>query len=74
MPDQGEAWYSLGLLLAEMARYGDAAGSLSRAAALMPGRPRIHYNRALVLQQLGRNPEAEARCAKPIDWTRGTSG
>ena len=59
MPDQGEAWYSLGLLLAEMQRYGDAAGSLSRAAALMPGRPRIHYNRALVLQQLGRNPEAE---------------
>jgi len=54
----GEAWYSLGLLLAERERLQEAAGVMRRAAALT-GNPRHFYNWGLILQNLNRPREAE---------------
>jgi tetratricopeptide (TPR) repeat protein len=59
-PDQGEAHYSLGLLLAEGQRIEEAALHLGRAAELLPARARVRCNQALALQHLGRRDEAEA--------------
>jgi len=58
-PDNAEAYYSLGLLLAEMGRIDDAIVHLGRAAELMPERPRVSYNYGLALQRGGRMKEAE---------------
>ena len=59
-PDEGELFYSLGLLLAEVGEGEAAADALERAGALMPERGRVHYNRGVLLTQLGRSEEAEA--------------
>jgi tetratricopeptide (TPR) repeat protein len=64
-PAMGEAYYSLGLLLAEEAerapaRIADAAEELRRAAALLPDRARVQYNAALALERAGRRREALA--------------
>ncbi len=58
-PDDGELYYSLGLLLAEDNRYPEAASKLGKAAELMPKRARVHYNHGLALQHLGRRVAAE---------------
>lgn len=50
---EGELWYSLGLLLAEIGEIDKAADALAEAAANLPGRPRVRYNLALARQQLG---------------------
>ena len=63
-PDEGELYYSLGLLLAEEKRYPEAASNLGRAAKLMPKRPRVHYNHGLTLQHLGRRSGAEIALLK----------
>ncbi|MCH7914994.1 MAG: tetratricopeptide repeat protein, partial [Deltaproteobacteria bacterium] len=63
-PDEGELYYSLGLLLAEEKRYPEAASNLGRAAMLMPKRPRVHYNHGLALQHLGRRSGAEIALLK----------
>jgi tetratricopeptide (TPR) repeat protein len=56
----GEIHYSLGLLLAEdETRLPDAAEHLSKAAELLPDRPRVAYNLGLALQKLGRLDDAE---------------
>jgi predicted Zn-dependent protease len=56
----GEAYYSLGLLLAEDgARLPEAAEQLAKAAELVPDNPRIHYNYGLALQKLDKPAEAE---------------
>jgi tetratricopeptide (TPR) repeat protein len=57
--DTGELHYSLGLLLAEEERLEEADRHLARATELLPGRPRVRYNRALLLQRLGRDSQAE---------------
>jgi tetratricopeptide (TPR) repeat protein len=57
-PDQGEIYYSLGLLLAEEERLAEATELLGNAVRLLPGRARIRYNYALALQQLGRPEES----------------
>jgi predicted CXXCH cytochrome family protein len=59
VPNQGELYYSLGLLLAEERRLEEAAGELGKAAELLPHRARVRYNYALALQHLGRRAEAE---------------
>jgi tetratricopeptide (TPR) repeat protein len=59
-PDEGELYYSLGLLMAEMERPEDAADELMRAATRLPDRPRVHYNAGLALLGVGRAAEAEA--------------
>jgi len=59
-PKLAEAHYSLGLLLAESKqRLPEALELLTRAAELESGNPRIHYNRGLALQTLGRHAQAE---------------
>lgn len=59
-PKQGEAYYSLGLLLAENEhRLPDAATMLSTAAKLLSDNPRVLYNYGLALQKLGRIEPAE---------------
>jgi tetratricopeptide (TPR) repeat protein len=57
--DKGELHYSLGLLLAEEQRLEEADRHLALAAELLPGRARVRYNRALLLQRLGRDAQAE---------------
>lgn len=59
-PNEGELYYSLGLLLAEEERLGHAAEALGHAARLMPQRARVRYNLALALDRLSRDREAEA--------------
>ncbi len=59
-PELAEAYYSLGLLLAENEqRLEEASRFLAEAAKLAPQNPRIHYNYGLALQKLGRADEAE---------------
>jgi predicted CXXCH cytochrome family protein len=69
-PDDGDLHYSLGLVLAEEKRLGEAAEALGRAAALLPGRARVRYNHALALQHLGRRPEAEAELLAAAELDR----
>ncbi len=59
-PKSADAYYSLGLLVAEESnRLAEAANYLSEAAKLAPGRARIHYNYGLALQRLGKMAAAE---------------
>jgi len=58
-PEEGEAHYSLGLLLAEIGKLEEAHSSLAAAVRLLPNRPRVRYNYALILQHLGLRAEAE---------------
>jgi Flp pilus assembly protein TadD len=59
--------YSLGLLLAEMKRYDEAAVYLEKASKGMPAQGRIHYNLGLLFQQLRRDLEAEAELVKALE-------
>lgn len=59
-PDDGELYYSLGLLLAESQQYTPALNALDKATALLPERTRVAYNYALVLQQVGKVDQAES--------------
>jgi predicted CXXCH cytochrome family protein len=65
-PDDGEMRYSLGLLLAEDARYVESAAELGRAAALFPDRARVALNHGLALQHLGRMNEAERELRRAL--------
>lgn len=63
-PRVGEAWYSLGLLLAETAgndpaRTAQIAPTLAKAAQLMPTHPRVHYNAAIAFQRADQPDSAE---------------
>jgi Flp pilus assembly protein TadD len=59
-PKLAEAYYSLGLLVAEDSkRLAEAAKLLTKATELAPQNSRMHYNRGLALQNLGRVDEAE---------------
>lgn len=60
-PEEGELYYSLGLVQAEMNQLAGATVSLERAANLLPTRPRVRYNYALALQRLGRRSQAETQ-------------
>ena len=51
-PEQYEAAYSLGLLLAEMGRYAEAESYLARAAAGMPGHPGARRNLSAIREYL----------------------
>lgn len=67
-PNYAEAHYSLGLLLAEVpARLDEALAALTKAAELAPQNSRMHYNRGLALQTLGRTEQAEAALRKAFE-------
>ncbi len=77
--ENGEAYYSLGLLIAENEnRMEDAVQALGRAAELSPENARIHYNYGLALQKLERWGEAEEalkeslRISGPDEQSLGT--
>jgi tetratricopeptide (TPR) repeat protein len=57
-PENGEAWYSLGLLLAEQEKFREAADALGEAARRLP-RARVHYNHGVALQKIGALAQAE---------------
>jgi len=58
-PQYSQAWYSLGLLYSEQKKYEPAVDAFSKAIAREPDNLRIYYNKALCLQKLGLNKEAE---------------
>jgi Tfp pilus assembly protein PilF len=58
--DLYEVHYSLGLLLAEMQRYPEAAKHLERAAEGMPSYARVHYNLGQMWDFLGEARKARA--------------
>ena len=59
-PDQADAHYSLGLVLAEdETRLQEAALALAAAARLAPANARVRYNCGLALRKLGRLGDAE---------------
>ena len=54
MPEWGDGFYSLGLLVAENpSRLKEASSILKTAAKKMPNHPRVHYNLGISLWQLG---------------------
>lgn len=57
--NQGELYYSLGLLFAEESDYKNSAAMLANAIRLMPANARVYYNASLALQQLGNLNQAE---------------
>lgn len=59
LPQEGEFFYSLGLLYAERERMPLAAEHLRRAAELMPMRPRVQYNAGLAEQHLDQRERSE---------------
>jgi tetratricopeptide (TPR) repeat protein len=71
-PKLGEAYYSLGLLIAEdETRLDEAAKLLATACDQLPQNPRIHYNRGLAEQKLGHAKEAEASLVRATQLAPG---
>ena len=58
-PEQYDAAYSLSLLLVASGQREEALTYLDQAARGLPGRSRVHYNRGLLLAQMGRDEDAE---------------
>ncbi len=63
-PGNGEGWYSLGLLRAEVRNDKGAAQALARASGLMPRRARVRYNYGQALKRLGQVAEADEALTK----------
>jgi tetratricopeptide (TPR) repeat protein len=66
-PDNGDLYYSRGLLRAEMGRVELALDDLLQAGRRLPRRPRVHYNGGLLLQQLGRLEHAETSLRRAVE-------
>jgi len=66
-PEMHEIAYSLGLLLAEMKKYDQAAIYLEKAAMGMSEHARVHYNLGLLLQYLQRDNKAEQALLKALE-------
>ena len=66
-PQLHEVSYSLGLLLAELGKYQEAAEMLGRAANGMPEYTRPRYNQALALLKLQRYEEGEQALLKTLE-------
>ncbi|MGD9335614.1 MAG: multiheme c-type cytochrome [Desulfobacterales bacterium] len=66
-PELHEIAYSLGLLLAEMKKYDQAAIYLGKAAKGMPEHARVHYNLGLLLQYLQIDEKAEQALVKALE-------
>ncbi len=59
-PDNAEAHYNLGLVLAKLGRHAEAEASYRRGLALKPGAVDGHNNLGVLLEEVGRYDEAEA--------------
>lgn len=70
-PDQTEAMYALGVLMAQSRRVSESMDLLKRASCLVPEDTRIARNLALVLQAAGRPKEAEAEFIRLCDMEPG---
>ncbi len=70
-PDNGEIYYSLGLLLAEDQKYAASADMLEKAVELMPERIRIWYNLGLIYQMLDEPGMAESTLKKGLRLAPG---
>ena len=66
-PEMHEIAYSLGLLLAEMKKYDQAAIYLEKAAMGMPDHARAHYNLGLLFQYLQRDNKAEQALLRALE-------
>lgn len=67
-PELPDAHYYLGLLLAEDAdRLAESAESLAAAVKHSPRHPRIRYNYALALQQLGKIDQAAEQLVRALE-------
>ncbi len=73
-PEEGEFYYSLGLLLAQENRLSDAVEALAGAAERMPDRARVHYNLGIARQQRGQMQEAEAALVRAREVDPGDAG
>ena len=60
LPQEPALWENISLVRLQTGRYAEALDSLGRAEALKPS-PRISFNLAMALMNLGRFAEAEAR-------------
>ncbi|MBR5887350.1 MAG: tetratricopeptide repeat protein [Akkermansia sp.] len=58
-PDNPEAFYRLGLILAELQHFDYALSAFDKALQLSPAFHPARYNKAVVLQHLGRQDEAQ---------------
>ena len=58
-PDNAEAFYRLGLILAEVQQYGYALSAFDKALQLAPTLHRARQNKIILLQHLGRTDEAQ---------------
>jgi Tfp pilus assembly protein PilF len=66
-PEVIDAFYSLGLLLAEQKKYEEALHYLDKASELMPYYARIHYNKGLLLNMVGKTRDAELSLLKTLE-------
>lgn len=66
LPQEPALWENISLVRLQTSRFAEALDSLSRAEALKPS-PRISFNMALALMNLGRFSEAEARLKALLD-------
>lgn len=57
-PQNSEAFYRLGLILAEVGQYGYAISALDKALQLTPTHHRARQNKAALLQYIGREDDA----------------
>ncbi len=70
-PDLHEISYSLGLLLAELQNFSEAAIYLGKAADGMPHYSRVRYNQALALMKLQRWRDSEQALLQALEVDSG---
>lgn len=66
-PEFGQTYYSYGLLLAELNRYGEAILQMQDALKRMPENLRIYYNISLMFDKLNDLKNAEAYVLKGLE-------
>ena len=71
-PDDADAHLELGIVLAQMERYGEAEAAYRQAIRLDPGNASAHNSRGLALEAMQRYPEAEAAYRQAIRLAPGS--
>lgn len=70
LPQEPAIWMNISLIRLQTSRFSEALDSLARAEALQPG-PRVTFDTALALMNLGRFSEAEARLGPMVASSQG---